>query len=82
MDQQVNQQRRNEVDKGKKMAKLLENPLFEELIIQDFITQGIISQTLQNRLDNSVTIDELKARQLLHKYLFDTMTTGERSSQS
>jgi len=63
------------------MMKLLEDPIFNELIIEDFITQGIVSQTLNNRLDNTVTIDELKARQLLHKYLFGIITTGENISR-
>ena len=78
---QIQTLRNSEIDKSKKMMKLLEDPIFNELIIEDFITQGIVSQTLNNRLDNTVTIDELKARQLLHKYLFGIITTGENISR-
>ena len=78
---QIQNLRNSEIDKSKKMMKLLEDPIFNELIIEDFITQGIVSQTLNNRLDNTVTIDELKARQLLHKYLFGIITTGENISR-
>ena len=78
---QIQNHRNSEIDKSKKMMKLLEDPIFNELIIEDFITQGIVSQTLNNRLDNTVTIDELKARQLLHKYLFGIITTGENISR-
>ena len=78
MDQQVNHQRRSEADKARKMVKLLEDPNFQELIIEDFMRKGAVSQSLEQNLDNSKTIDELKARQILHNYIFGIITTGEK----
>ena len=78
MNEAIHIQRKEDLDKSKKMLKLLDDPDFNELIVEDFITKGIVSQTLNNRLDNSITIDELKARQLLHKFIFDIITTGEK----
>ena len=52
------------------MMKLLENDLFQELIIDDFIKGGILENALTQSLNSEFTLDELKARQILHKYLF------------
>ena len=54
----------------------MENDLFQELIVEDFIKLGVYEQTLKHSLDNSKTVDELKARQILHKFLFDIMTVS------
>ena len=78
MDQQVNHQRRSEADKARKMLKLLEDPNFQELIMDDFMTAGAVDQVLKENLDNSKTIDELKARQILHNHIFGIITTGEK----
>ena len=77
-NQLVEQQRRNDISKSKKMTGLLENPDFRELFIDKFISEGILEQVLQNRLDNSITQDELSARKILHKYIFDTISTGDK----
>jgi hypothetical protein len=58
------------LSKSKKMLKLLENELFQELIIDDFIKGGIQENVLAQSLKSENTIDELKARQILHSYLF------------
>ena len=79
MDQQVNQQRKNETNQAQKMIKLLENEYFKELILEGFITNGCIEQTLHMSLDNSKTLDELKARQILHGYIFGIIQTGEKA---
>jgi hypothetical protein len=64
--------------KAKKMAKLLENPEFNELIIEDFIKGGILDNGINQSLDSSYTIDEIKARQILHRYMFDMITYAEK----
>jgi hypothetical protein len=64
-------------DKSQKMAKLLENELFVELIIDDYIKGGILSNTLDQSLDNMATVDELKARQNLHKHIFSVIIVSE-----
>jgi len=69
--------RKTQINKANKMVKLLENEDFQELIINDFINNGSINNVIEQNLDNSKTIDELKARQILHKYLFAIITTGE-----
>ena len=82
MDQTVSQQHKSNIDKSKRMLKLLDNPDFNDLFIEGFITQGIVNQVLQNRIDNSLTLDELKARQIVHKYIFDVIATGEKSEHN
>lgn len=64
-------------EKGQKAIKLLENEIFNEIIIEDFIKGGIIEQSLVHSLDNEKTIDELKARQILHKYIFGLISYAE-----
>ena len=61
------------LEKSRKMSQLLENELFQELIIDDFIKGGILDNGLNQSLDSSYTIDELKARQILHKYIFNAI---------
>ena len=78
MDQIVNQQRKLEANKAQKMLKLLEDPNFQEVIMDDFMTAGAVDQALKQNLDNSKTIDELKARQILHNHIFGIITTGEK----
>ena len=66
----LQQQTRQRQLKSKKMLKLMESDLFQELIINDFIKEGILEQTLHMGLNSDNTIDQLKARQILHEYLF------------
>ena len=70
---QVNQVK----DKAQKMTKLLEDEIFNEIIIEDFIKGGILENSINGNIDNSKTQDELKARQILHKYLFELIRYAE-----
>ncbi len=63
------------------MAKLLDNDDFNELIVQDFIKSGIFDNAINNNIDSSHTQDELKARQILHRYMFDLITYAETSKK-
>jgi len=62
---------------SQKMVKLLDNELFQELILDKFIKGGILDQTLNQSLNSDATLDELKARQILHKYIFNAIITNE-----
>jgi len=80
MDQLANQQKKSNIDKGKKMSKLLENELFQELFMDDYIKQGLYEISINFNLDNPDTVDRLKARQSLHKYIFQVLTDSGISS--
>ena len=73
MEEEIKKQK----EKSSKMVKLLENELFQELILNDFIKVGSVEQVLNNSLDSSYTIDELKARQILHKFIFNAIITTD-----
>ena len=75
MHQSNNQKAARETDKANKMAKLMENELFRELFMEDYIERGILEQALHMGLDNMTTIDNIKARQLLHQYIFNTLSS-------
>ena len=77
MDRTANQQRKSDIDKSKLMIRLLDDPVFKELILDDFITDGTLENAIHGNLENSHTIDELKARQTLHNYIFGIITTGK-----
>ena len=62
---------------SQKMVKLLDNELFQELILENFIKGGILENGLNQSLDSNNTIDELKARQILHRYIFNAIITNE-----
>ena len=66
-----------QAEKSQKMARLLTNDLFVELIIEDFIKSGIVEQALTQNLSSEATTDELKARQILHNYIFNSIIVSE-----
>ena len=68
-------------DKAHKVTKLLENEIFNEIIIEDFIKGGIYDNAINNNIDSPNTVDQLKARQILHKYLFDVITYAETAQK-
>ena len=68
---------KSQLDKSRKVVKLLENELFNEIIIEDFIKGGVLDNALKHSLDSSKTIDELKARQILHEYIFGIIMSAE-----
>jgi len=65
-----------ENSKARKMLKLTDNPEFVELILEDFIKDGIHREVLSNNLDSSAVIDQLKARQTLHDYILAIISAG------
>jgi len=73
----ADQHRKESIDKSQKMIKLLDNDLFKELIMEGYIKAGTYENSIHGNLDNPNTIDELKGRQGLHKFIFAIMTQGE-----
>jgi len=67
----------SERSQARKMIDLTENPDFVELIIDGFIKDGVLEQALQHNLGADVTIDQLKARQILHEYIYGIITQGD-----
>ena len=75
MHQTQSHQANKEQDKANKMAKLMENDLFRELFMEDYIERGILEQALHMGMDNKTTLDNIKARQSLHQYIFNTLSS-------
>jgi len=68
----------SERSQARKMIDLTENPDFVELIIDGFIKDGVLEHALQHSLSADVTIDQLKARQILHEYIYGIITQGNK----
>ena len=68
-------------DKAHKVTKLLESEIFNEIIIEDFIKNGIYDNAINNNIDSPNTVDQLKARQILHKYLFDIIVYAKTAQK-
>ena len=62
---------------ARKMIKLTESPEFVELILNGFIHNGIIEHSLNHNLASEAVLDQLKARQILHEYIYGIITHGE-----
>ena len=62
-------------ERKEKMTRLLENELFDELIIQQFIKEGMLNYTINHNLDSVHTTDQLKARQILHEHIFGIISS-------
>ena len=56
-------------NKTTKMKRLINNPDFVDLFIKDFIDNGIKHYVLTENIDSDSIRNELKARQILKKYI-------------
>ena len=63
---------------ARKMIDLTENPDFMELIIDGFIKEGVLEHALQHNLGSEAVVDQLKARQILHEYIYGIITQGDK----
>ena len=77
MNSVIEAEKKQAISRSKKMLKLLDNEDFQELILGAFINDGLKQNVIDGSLDSSATIDELKARQILHRFLYDIITSGE-----
>jgi hypothetical protein len=64
--------------KAEAMTRLYDNKDFQELVLNDFINQGIVDITLQENIASDVVLDQLKARKILHKYFYDIIDEAEK----
>jgi len=53
-----------------KVIRLLKNQDFQDIIINDFIENGILERTLHQSDSDEQLLIHLKARQILNNYLF------------
>jgi hypothetical protein len=64
--------------KAEAMSRLYDNKDFQELVLNDFITQGIVDITLQENIASEAVLDQLKTRKILHKYFYDIIDEAEK----
>ena len=64
-------------NKSQAALRLLENKDFQELVLHDFIRDGMLSNTLQDNVRSEGVQDELIARRILHEWFYGIITTGE-----
>lgn len=62
---------------NRKMIKLTETPEFVELIIDGFIKDGVLEYSLSHNISSEAVQDQLKARQILHEYIYGIITQGD-----
>ncbi len=62
---------------SEKVTKLLNNDEFIDIILEGFVKQGVIEHSLHHNLSADAVIEQLKARQILHSYLFDIISQAE-----
>ena len=67
--------------KSEAAKRLLENEDFMEIVMNDYVKDGILRHGIDGNLDNASTVDELKARQIFHKYIFDIITYAENANK-
>jgi hypothetical protein len=64
--------------KAEAMTRLYDNKDFQELVLNDFINQGIVDITLQENIASEAVLDQLKARKILYKYFYDIIDEAEK----
>ena len=53
------------------------NQDFHDIIIERFIQRGIEIFTLEDNVDSEAVRDELKARRILYRFLYDIIDSAE-----
>jgi len=69
-------------EKSAAALRLIENEDFAELILKDFIKEGLIRYTIEDNVRSEAVQDELIARRIVHEYFFGIITAGERPDVS
>ncbi len=64
-------------DKADAVTKLYAIKEFQELIVEDFIDNGIHSLCMTENVDSEPIRDELKARRILYDYLYGIIQEAE-----
>jgi hypothetical protein len=73
----MTEEERIKIDTARKMNRLLENSDFSDVILKMFLSEDIIGTVMSQNLNSEATIDALKARQELSKFISDIITEGE-----
>ena len=69
-------------EKAEAVTKLYANREFQELILELFIDQGIHNLVMTENVDSEAIRDELKARRILHDWLYDIIQEAEIAKQT
>ena len=68
-------------EKAQHLTKLYGNKSFQELILKEFIDQSILNIVLEENVDSSGVIDQLKARQILTQFFSGIISDAEIAKQ-
>ena len=64
-------------EKAKKIQKLYQNKEFQEMILEDFITNGIHHIVMTENVESRATQDALNARRILHEWMYGIIQEAE-----
>jgi hypothetical protein len=64
--------------KAEAMTRLYDNKDFQMLILDDFINQGILTTALNENIDSTAVLDQLKARKILFEYCYGIIDEAEK----
>jgi len=73
----MNEHERNQVELARVMDRLMNNQDFIDIILTRFLKEDIVKVTLEQNLSSEATINALRARQELNKFISDIITEGE-----
>jgi len=68
------------MSKTQKMKQLIQNPDFVELILEDFINNGIINLCLTEDVGSDKVKEELKARKILKDYIEQVLDEEDKQN--
>jgi len=64
-------------EKAKAVTRLYGNKDFQELILEEFVDKGIHNLVMTENVDSEGIRDLLKARKILHDWLYDIIQEAE-----
>ena len=64
-------------EKAKKIQELYQNKAFQELILEEFVDNGIHSIVMTENVDSEPVRDELKARKILSSWMYGIIQEAE-----
>ena len=65
-------------EKAAAVKRLLHNKDFQNVVLNDFIEQGILDYTLNDNVSSEAVQRHLWARKLLHEYLYGIIEEAEK----
>jgi len=78
------EQAEKRIAEADKWKKLLENPLFKELVTEGFLEKDAtrITMSLKPGDENGIALDMLKAKMIFSRYVGNTIEEGYQAEQS